>query len=130
MLNLWKIVYRQREGRADGRTDGRTDRQTDRDTDRDTDRQTDRHAQMQFRLSFRTVIFITDMTKGRGLSVKQGTQLLTVLSTFSMVGNGAVAFLYVIKKMAMLRLYAATTLGCALATFSFALLDYLDGGKN
>ena len=108
------------------RTDGRTDEQTDRDTDR----QTDRHAQMQFRLSFRTVVFITDITKGRGLSVKQGTQLLTVLSTFSMVGNGAVALLYVIKKMAMLRLYAAIIFGCALAMFSFTLLDHLGGGKN
>jgi len=85
---------------------------------------------MQFCLSFRTVIFITDITKGRGLSVKQGTQLLTVLSTFSMAGKGAVALLYFIKKMAMLRLFAAMIFGCALAMFSFALLDYLGGGKH
>ena len=85
---------------------------------------------MQFRLSFRTVIFITDITKRRGLSVQQGTQLLTVLSTFSMVGKGAVALLHVIKKMAMLRLYAAMIFGCALAMFSFTLLDYLGDGKH
>ena len=60
--------------------------------------------------------------------MKQGTQLLTVLSTFSMVGKGAVALLYVIKKMAMLRLFAAMIFACALATFSFTLLDYLDDG--
>jgi len=47
-----------------------------------------------------------------------------------MVGKGAVALLYVIKKMAMLRLFAAMIFGCALATFSFTLLDYLDGGKH
>jgi len=85
---------------------------------------------MQFCLSFRTVIFITDITKGRGLSVKQGTQLLTVLSTFSMVGKGAIALLYVIKKMAMLQLYAAMIFACVLAVFSFTLLDYLHGGKH
>ena len=62
--------------------------------------------------------------------MKQGTQLLTVLSTFSTVGKDAVALLYVIKKMGMLRLYAAMIFGCALAVFSFALLDYLDGGKH
>jgi len=32
--------------------------------------------------------------------------------------------------MAMLRLFAAMISGCALATFSFTLLDYLDGGKH
>ena len=53
-----------------------------------------------------------------------------MLLSFSMVGNGAVALLNVIKKMAMLRLYAAMILGCTLATFGFALLDYLGGGKN
>ena len=62
--------------------------------------------------------------------MQQGTQLLTVLSAFSMVGKGAVALLYVIKKMAMLRLFAAMIFGCALATFSFTLPDYLDGGKH
>ena len=60
----------------------------------------------------------------------QGTQLLTVLSTFNVVGKGAVALLYVIKEMAMLRLYAVMIFGCALAMFSFTLLDYLDGGKH
>ena len=75
-------------------------------------------------------MFLTDITKARGLSVKQGTQLLTVLSTFSMVGKGAVALLHVIKKMAMLRLYAAMIFGSALAMFSFTLLDYLGGGKH
>ena len=62
--------------------------------------------------------------------MKQGTQLLTVLSIFNMVGKGAVALIPVIKKMAMLRLFAAMIFGCALAVFSFTLLDYLDGGKN
>ena len=62
--------------------------------------------------------------------MQQGTQLLTVLFTFSMVGRGAVALLHVVKKMAMLRLYAAMIFGCALAMFSFTLLDYLDGGKH
>ena len=62
--------------------------------------------------------------------MKQGTQLLTVLSTFSTVGKDAVALLYVIKKMAMLRLFAAIIFVCALATSSFTLLDYLGGGKN
>ena len=47
-----------------------------------------------------------------------------------MIGKGAVALLYVIKKMAMLRLFAAMIFGSALAMFSFTLLDYLDGGKN
>ena len=47
-----------------------------------------------------------------------------------MVGKGAVALLYVIKKMAMLRLYAAMIFGCALAMFSFTLMDYLGGGKH
>ena len=55
---------------------------------------------------------------------------MTVLSTFSMVGKGAVALLYVIKKMAMLRLFAAMIFGCALTMFSFTPLDYLDGGKH
>ena len=62
--------------------------------------------------------------------MKQGTQILTVLSTFSMVGKGAEALLYVMKKMAKLRLYAAMIFGCALAMFSFTLLDHLDGGKH
>ena len=75
-------------------------------------------------------MIITDITKRRGMSMQQGTQLLTVLSAFSMVGKGAVALLYVIKKMAMLRLYAAIIFGCALAMFSFTLLDHLGSGKH
>ena len=46
-----------------------------------------------------------------------------------MIGKGAVALLYVIKKMAMLRPFAAMIFGCTLAMFSFTLLDYLGGGK-
>ena len=42
MLNLCKIVYRERERERDVRTDGRTDRQTQTQTETQTDRQTDR----------------------------------------------------------------------------------------
>ena len=75
-------------------------------------------------------IFLTDIGKGRGLSVEQGTQLLAVMYGCNVVGRGCVGLLQILGHLSAQQLLGGSLGCCGVAAFGFSLLDHVGEGER